>query len=80
MLPLVQGGESQNAKKQVSAASESWDERIIRASIEAAQSEEREIDDRTARYIVLQPHGGQGTALTVWLRVVLLMKSVLVLS
>lgn len=42
---------------------ESWDERVIRESIEAAVSEGRPIDDRTARYIAGQLHGGQSSAL-----------------
>ncbi len=42
---------------------ESWDGRVIREGIEAAVSEGRPIDDRTARYIASQLHGGQGSAL-----------------
>jgi hypothetical protein len=59
-----QGGELRNTKKQtLKPRGESWNERIIRTGIEAAQSEEREIDDRTARYIASQLHGGQASAL-----------------
>jgi hypothetical protein len=42
---------------------EAWAERVIREGIEAAELEEREIDDRTARYIALRLSGGQSTAL-----------------
>lgn len=42
---------------------ESWDERVIREGIETAIAEGRAIDDRTARYIAGQLHGGQATAL-----------------
>lgn len=42
---------------------ESWDERVIREGIEAAVREARPIDDRTARYIAGQLHGGQVSAL-----------------
>lgn len=42
---------------------ESWDERVIREGIDAAVTEGRPIDDRTARYIAGQLHGGQGSAL-----------------
>jgi antirestriction protein len=42
---------------------ESHDERVIREGIEAAAREQREIDDRTARYIASQLHEGQASAL-----------------
>lgn len=42
---------------------ESWDERVIREGIEAAVTEGRPIDDRTARYIAGQLHSGQASAL-----------------
>src|SRR5579872_2531555 len=42
---------------------ESWDERVIREGIQAAVTEGRPIDDRTARYIAGQLHGGQSSAL-----------------
>jgi antirestriction protein len=45
------------------AADESWDERVIREGIEAAIRDGRPIDDRTARYIAGQLHGGQASAL-----------------
>lgn len=45
------------------AADESWDERVIREGIEAAVRDGRPIDDRTARYIAGQLHGGQASAL-----------------
>ncbi len=41
----------------------SHDERLIAQGIEAAALEERPIDDRTARYIAGQLHGGQVSAL-----------------
>ncbi|ABD10263.1 hypothetical protein ThrDRAFT_00236 [Frankia casuarinae] len=41
----------------------SHDERLIKQGIEAAAQEERPIDDRTARYIAGQLHGGQVSAL-----------------
>jgi antirestriction protein len=44
-------------------APESHDERVIREGIEAAVLERRPIDDRTARYIASQLHGGQSSAL-----------------
>lgn len=47
------------------ATDESWDERVIREGIEAAVTEGRPIDDRTARYIASQLHGGQSSALYV---------------
>ena len=56
------GGDQQ--ERQVPAQDEeSWDERVIREGIEAALAEERAIDDRTARYIAGQLHGGQQTGL-----------------
>lgn len=42
---------------------ESWDERVIREGIEGATTEGRPIDNRTARYIAGQLHGGQASAL-----------------
>jgi antirestriction protein len=42
---------------------ESWDERVIREGIEASISNDRLIDNRTARYIAGQLHGGQTSAL-----------------
>lgn len=42
---------------------ESWDERLIREGIEEAVRDGRPIDDRTARYIAGQLHGGQASAL-----------------
>lgn len=42
---------------------ESWDERVIREGIAAAVREGRPIDNRTARYIAGQLHGGQASAL-----------------
>lgn len=42
---------------------ESWDERVIREGIEAAVTEGRPIDNRTARYIAGQLHDGQASAL-----------------
>jgi len=42
---------------------QSWDERVIREGIDAAVSEGRAIDNRTARYIAGQLHGGQASAL-----------------
>lgn len=44
-------------------AEHSWDERVICAGVEAAEREDRHIDDRTARYIASQLHGGQASAL-----------------
>jgi antirestriction protein len=41
----------------------SYDECVIREGIEAARAEQREIDDRTARLIAGQLHGGQTSAL-----------------
>lgn len=45
------------------ATAESWDERLIREGIEEAVRDGRPIDDRTARYIAGQLHGGQASAL-----------------
>ncbi len=45
------------------AVQESHDSRIIRQGIEAAIHEDKDIDDRTARYIASQLHGGQASAL-----------------
>src|SRR6266516_320018 len=59
-LHPFQGGEVQGV---LTPHEESHDERVIRQGIEAAQKEEREIDDRTARYIASQLHGGQDSAL-----------------
>ncbi|KDA44545.1 antirestriction protein ArdA [Frankia sp. BMG5.23] len=42
---------------------QSHDERLINRGVEAATQEERPIDDRTARYIAGQLHGGQASAL-----------------
>jgi antirestriction protein len=42
---------------------ESWGERVIREGIEAAVTEGRPIDHRTARYIASQLHDGQPSAL-----------------
>lgn len=56
-LRLIQG-EQAEAHRQ-----ESHDERVIREGIEAALVEERNIDDRTARYIASQLHEGQASAL-----------------
>ncbi|ABD10193.1 hypothetical protein ThrDRAFT_00307 [Frankia casuarinae] len=47
----------------VPPAEQSHDERLINRGIEAAAQEERPIDDRTARYIAGQLHGGQVSAL-----------------
>ena len=61
-----QGGELQDAHLHLVPpyeAHESHDERVIREGIEAALAENREIDDRTARYIASQLHEGQGSAL-----------------
>jgi antirestriction protein len=44
-------------------AEPSHDERLITQGIEAAVQDERPIDDRTARYIAGQLHGGQASAL-----------------
>ncbi|MEX5633852.1 antirestriction protein ArdA [Parafrankia sp. FMc2] len=44
-------------------AEPSHDERLIAQGIEAAGRDERPIDDRTARYIAGQLHGGQSSAL-----------------
>src|SRR6185437_7935873 len=60
-LADVQPGESIAAAE--SELDESWDERVIREGIEAARAEGRPIDDRTARYIASQLHGGQASAL-----------------
>lgn len=55
---------SEQQERQVPAANEEgWDERVIREGIEAALAEERSIDDRTARYIAGQLHGGQESGL-----------------
>lgn len=45
------------------APNESWDERVIREGIEAAVTDGRPIDHRTARYIASQLHAGQHSAL-----------------
>lgn len=59
-----QGGELRSTQEQIpNQCGESWDEYIIHTGIEAAEEEQREIDDRTARYIASQLHGGQGSAL-----------------
>lgn len=42
---------------------ETTDERLIREGIERAIAEDRSIDNRTARYIASQLHGGQASAL-----------------
>lgn len=42
---------------------ESWDERVIREGVAGAIREGRPIDDRTARYIAGQLHGGQDSGL-----------------
>jgi len=42
---------------------QSWDERVIGEGIDAAVSDGRAIDNRTARYIAGQLHGGQASAL-----------------
>lgn len=44
-------------------APEPWDERAIRTGIESVILDDRPIDNRTARYIAGQLHGGQGSAL-----------------
>ena len=56
------GGEQQERQAPAPDA-ESWDERVIREGIQTALAEERAIDDRTARYIAGQLHGGQETGL-----------------
>jgi antirestriction protein len=53
------GGQVSNEQAQ----QESRDECVIRDGIEAALRENRNIDDRTARYIASQLHEGQGSAL-----------------
>lgn len=53
----IDHGEARTAER------EAWDERVIREGIEAAVREGRSIDDRTARYIASQLHGGQASAL-----------------
>src|SRR5690242_709489 len=57
------GGEPYQDNEPQLPPEEFWDERIIREGLEAAQRGEREIDDRTARYIAGQLHGGQASAL-----------------
>lgn len=42
---------------------ESWDERVIRKGIEAAEGEQRPLDSRTVRCIAAQLHGGQTSPL-----------------
>jgi len=42
---------------------ESGDERAIQLGIETARTEDREVDDATARRIAAQLHGGQSSAL-----------------
>jgi antirestriction protein len=59
----IQGGETTPGLALEQPETESWDERVIREGIEAAVSEGRPIDDRTARYIASQLHSGQGSAL-----------------
>jgi antirestriction protein ArdC len=57
-------GEFQSTHEQPQAPiDESWDERVIREGIETAEREGGSIDDRTARYIASQLHGGQASAL-----------------
>ncbi len=51
------------AESRPAPAAESWDERVIHHGIQTAVAEERPIDNRTARYIASQFHGGQASAL-----------------
>jgi hypothetical protein len=59
----MDGGEHVHHVTQEPTRKESWDERVIRQGIEEALHEDRNIDDRTARYIASQLHGGQDSAL-----------------
>jgi antirestriction protein len=59
-----QGNEFKDIREPLAPpAEESWDERVIREGIEKAEREGGSIDDRTARYIASQLHGGQDSAL-----------------
>jgi antirestriction protein len=57
------GAAALNPVLRESGPHESWDERVIREGIDAAVSDGRAIDNRTARYIAGQLHDGQVSAL-----------------